>query len=95
MAQERVVVSDEAVVHIVVVGEVEVRVKVVVELVPRVFDEGDGYVAEGVRVGTQSQLHEFAGRCDIAIAVIAGPENTCLGTMVVMSLMSFQPTFLE
>lgn len=41
--------GDEAVVNITVVVEVEVGVieKVVVELVPGVFNESDGYVAEG------------------------------------------------
>ena len=47
--EEVFVVDNETVVHIAVVGEVEVGVvkKVVVKLLPGMFDQGDGNIAQG------------------------------------------------
>ena len=58
-------VHNETIVDIPVVREMEgcVLKKIVVELVPRVFDQGIGDVAKGERVGSQSQPVESACRC--------------------------------
>ena len=49
MCERLLIVGDEAVFHVAVVGEVEggVEEKVVVKLLPSVLNEGDGHVAEG------------------------------------------------
>ena len=66
------VAHDEAVVDVPVVCEVEGSMleKVVVELVPRVFNEGDGDVAEGRR-----ELGANPSPSDLFVGVIACPEN--------------------
>ena len=38
---------------------------------PRVFDKGDGYIAEGWR-----QLGSNPGASDLLVSVVASPENT-------------------
>ena len=66
------VVHDEAVVDVSVVCEVEGSVleKVVVELVPRVFNEGDGEVAEGRR-----ELGANPSPSNLFVGVVACPAN--------------------
>ena len=67
--EEMVVVDNEAVVDVAVVVEVEIGVvkELVVELVPGVFNESMSAMAmlhrAGDRAGSQSERHEFAGRC--------------------------------
>ena len=64
--------DDETVVHIAIVGEVEGSVleEIVVKLMPRVFDEGDGNVAEG-----RGELGANPSPPDLLVSVVACPEN--------------------
>ena len=66
------IVDDETVVHIAIVGEVEGSVleEIVVKLMPRVFDEGDGNVAEG-----RGELGANPSPPDLLVSVVACPEN--------------------
>ena len=68
--------GDETVVHITVVGEVQVCVveKVVVELMPGMFDECDSNIAKGRRE-LGSMLHEFVERCDCRPGKCMCPEQ--------------------
>ena len=70
--EEVFVVHDETVVDVPVVCEVEGRVleKVVVELMPRVFNEGNGDVTKGRR-----ELGANPSPSDLLVGVIACPEN--------------------
>ena len=77
--EEVFVVDDESVVNIAVVCKVYVSVleEVVVDLVPGVFDESDGYVAKGRR-----ELGSNPSPSDLLVSVVACPENTsveCIG----------------
>ena len=72
VGEEVFVVHDETVVNVSVVGEVEgcVLEKVVVELVPGVFNEGDCNVAKGRR-----ELGANPSPSDLFVGVVACPEN--------------------
>ena len=72
MGEKVFVVHDEAVVDVPVVGEVEGSVleKVVMELVPRMLNEGDGDVAKGRR-----ELGANPSPTDLLVGVVACPEN--------------------
>ena len=77
--EEVFIVDDESVVNIAVVCKVYVGVleEVVVDLVPGVFDESDGYVAKGRR-----ELGSNPSPSDLLVSVVACPENTsveCIG----------------
>ena len=77
--EEVFVVDDESVVNIAVVCKVYVSVleEVVVDLVPGVFDESDGYVAKG-----RGELGSNPSPSDLLVSVVACPENTsveCIG----------------
>ena len=69
------VVNNEAAVDISIVCEVEVCVlkEVVVDLVPGVFDEGDGDIAQGWR-----ELGANPSPSDLFVGVVASPENACV-----------------
>ena len=69
------VVNDETVVDIPIVCEVEGHVleKVVVELVPGVFNESDGDVAKG-----RGELGANPSASDLFVGVVACPENACV-----------------
>ena len=73
VGEEMFVLDNEAVVDIAVVREVEgcVLKKVVVKLAPRVFDQGDGDVAEGRR-----ELGANPSLSNLFVCVVACPENT-------------------
>ena len=64
--------DDETVVNIAVVSEVEGSVleEIVVELVPGMFDEGDGNVAKG-----RGELGANPSPPDLLVSVVACPEN--------------------
>ena len=66
-------VDNETVVDVSVIGKVKVCVleEVVVYLMPRVFDEGNGNVAEGRR-----ELGANPSSSDLLVGVVACPENT-------------------
>ena len=66
------IVYDEAVVHVTVVGKVEICVlkEVVVDLVPGVLDQSDSEVAEGRR-----ELGANPGPSDLLVCIVACPEN--------------------
>ena len=72
VGEEVFVVHDETVVDVPVVCEVEGSVleKVVVELMPRVFNEGNGDVAKGRR-----ELGANPSPSNLFVGVIARPEN--------------------
>ena len=73
VGEEVFVVHNEAVVDVAVVGEVEgcMLKKVVVELVPRVFDQSDCNVAKGRR-----ELGASPSPSNLFVCVVACPENT-------------------
>ena len=73
VGEEVFVVHNEAVVNKSVVREVECCVleKIVVKLVPRVFDQGNGDIAEGRRV-----LGANPSPSNLLVGVVACPENT-------------------
>ena len=73
VGKEVFVVNDETVVDVPVVCEVESSVleKVVVELMPRVFNEGNGNVAKGRR-----ELGANPSPSNLFVGVVACPENT-------------------
>ena len=66
------IVDNEPVVDIAVVSEVEGSVlkEIVVELVPGVFDEGDGNVAKG-----RGELGANPSPPDLLVSAVACPEN--------------------
>ena len=72
VGEEVFVVHDETVVDVSVVGKVEGSVleKIVVELVPGVFNEGNGNVAKGRR-----ELGANPSPSDLFVGVVACPEN--------------------
>ena len=72
VGKEVFVVNDETVVDVPVVCEVESSVleKVVVELMPRVFNEGNGNVAKGRR-----ELGANPSPSNLFVGVVACPEN--------------------
>ena len=67
--------DDETVVHIAIVGEVEGSVleEIVVKLMPGVFDEVDGNVAEG-----RGELGANHSPPHLLVSVVACPENACV-----------------
>ena len=72
VGQELFIVDNETVVDVAVVGEMKSSVveEVVVQLVPRVFNEGDSNVAEG-----RGELGANPSSPDLFVGVVAGPEN--------------------
>ena len=71
--------DDEAVVHVAIVREVECSVlkKIVVKLMPGMFDEGDGNVAKG-----RGELGANPSSPNLLVSVVACPENAsvkCIG----------------
>ena len=75
VGKEMFAVNDEAVVDIPIVCEGEGRVleKIVVELVPGVFNESDGDVAKG-----RGELGANPSASDLFVGVVACPENACV-----------------
>ena len=73
VGEEVFVVHNEPIVNISIVSEMEscVLKEVVVELVPRVFDQGDGDVAQGRR-----ELGANPSPSNLLVCVVTCPENT-------------------
>ena len=73
VGEEMFVAHNEPIVNISIVGEMESSVlkEVVVELVPRLFDQGNGDVAQGRR-----ELGANPSPSNLLVGVVTCPENT-------------------